>query len=138
MRKRDKKDGSRLLASELEILQILWDSGPGSIIEIQRLLPRAPQYTTVQTRLNRLVEKGLAARTDLRPAKYSAAITQAEVTASDLDTLLEKVNRGSVVPLVAQLVDRTDLSDDEIAELKRLVNKLDKTATDKKRRRKQC
>ena len=135
--KKTKKDATtRLLASELELLQILWDTGPGSIIEIQRLLPREAQYTTVQTRLNRLVEKGLATRTDLRPAKYSAAITQAEVTASDLDMLLEKVNRGSVVPLVAQLVERSDLSDGEIAELRVLIEKLDKTASSKKSKKK--
>ena len=130
--KRD-KEPPRLLASELELLQALWELGAGSIIEIQRLIPRTPSYTTVQTRLNRLVDKGFATKSELRPTKYSAAITREEVTASDLETLLEKVNHGSVVPLVAQLIQRNKLSDDEVAELKSLISELDRQPKKKRR-----
>ena len=51
----------RLSAGELEMLQMLWRDGPVTLSEAQRGLRRAIGYTTVQTRLNRLVEKGVVA-----------------------------------------------------------------------------
>ena len=60
-------------------------------------------YTTVQTRLNRMVKKGIVRRSRTTPAKYSAGLTPDEVSGRDLDLLLEKVSGGRVVPLVAHL-----------------------------------
>jgi predicted transcriptional regulator len=78
-------------------------------------------YTTMQTRLNRLAEKGLVARSDKRPASYSAAITQEDVSANHLELLLDRVTRGNIVPLVAHLVDDRSLTTDELRELKRII-----------------
>ena len=64
----------RLSAGELEILQMLWRDGPVTISEARRGLGRRIGYTTVQTRLNRLVEKGIVTRTAERPANYQAAV----------------------------------------------------------------
>ncbi len=116
-----KKDVPRLLASELEILEMLWREGSVSIVEGQRALDGKAEYTTVQTRLNRMVKKGIVKRSQARPAKYSAALRQEEVTNSDLTLLLEKVSRGSVLPLVTHLLKDRRLESDEIAELKSLI-----------------
>ena len=78
-------------------------------------------YTTVQTRLNRLVRKRLALRSGERPARYQAAVTSHEVVASDLKLLVERVASGSVVPLVAHLVRDRSLSAEELTELKALL-----------------
>ena len=49
---------------ELELLGALWKLGSGSIREIQENLPadRRPEYTTVQTIIYRLEEKGAVRR----------------------------------------------------------------------------
>ena len=112
---------ARLAAGELEILQMLWREGSVTILEAQQALGLPIGYTTVQTRLNRLVKKGAAARSAERPAKYSAAIAAVDVGQSDLDTLVERVTAGRVTPLVAHLLQRHKLSAAEIKELKQLV-----------------
>lgn len=116
-----KRKQPRLSAGELEILQMLWRRGPATLSEAQAGLERQIGYTTVQTRLNRLVEKGVVTRTTGRPAKYAAAVAQQEVSARHLDLLVERVTGGSVVPLVAHLVRDRALTAADIAELKQLI-----------------
>ncbi len=111
----------RLAAGEMELLQMLWRERSVTILEAQTALGLPIGYTTVQTRLNRLVKKGVAARSSDRPAKYSAAISPADVGQGDLDMLVERVSEGRVAPLVAHLLERHKVSPAEIAELKRLV-----------------
>ncbi len=48
----------RLSAGEMEIVQMLWRAGAVTLSEAHAALERPIGYTTVQTRLNRLVEKG--------------------------------------------------------------------------------
>ena len=100
---------------------MLWRSGEVTLSEAQRALARPMGYTTVQTRLNRLVAKGAVARSKDRPARYRAIVGPEDVSARYFDLLLERVSDGSVVPLVAHLMRRGRLSPAEIAQLKRLI-----------------
>ena len=111
----------RLGAGELEIVEMLWRTGEATLSEAQRALARPVGYTTVQTRLNRLVAKGVVARSKGRPARYRAVVRPEQVSARYMDLLLERVSGGSVVPLVAHLMTRKQLSPEEIAQLKRLI-----------------
>ena len=129
-----KKITPRLLASELEILDMLWRTGSVTIVEGQRALDDESGYTTVQTRLNRMVRKGIVTRSRTKPAKYSAAITQNDVAGGDLDLLLQKVSRGSVLPLVAHLVKDRKLSSVELDELRQLINDAEQKAKPKTRK----
>ncbi len=116
-----RKNARRLAAGDLELLQALWQSPRSTIADIHRMLGRVA-YTTVQTRLNRLVDKGLARRSAERPARYRAAITRDRVSAGDLAMLLNRVSEGEVVPLVAHLVQQRTLSADELARIRRLID----------------
>ncbi|MEX0678170.1 MAG: BlaI/MecI/CopY family transcriptional regulator [Pirellulales bacterium] len=111
----------RLSAGEMEIMQMLWREGPVTLSAAHAGLGRAIGYTTIQTRLNRLVEKKVVDRTADRPARYVAAVEPAEVSARHLALLVERVSGGSVVPLVAHLVRDWDLTSEEIAQLKKLI-----------------
>lgn len=115
-----KRTPSRLSPGEMEVLQMLWQHGPVTLSDAQAKLGREIGYTTIQTRLNRLVEKKVVARSSDRPAQYSAAIEPSEVTAGHLELLVKRTG-GSVVPLVAHLVRDWSLSAEEIAELKLLL-----------------
>ncbi len=121
-----KKSKPKLSQGEMEIMSLLWEHGEVSLSEAQTLLGRPIGYTTMQTRLNRLVEKGLATRSDMRPARYAAAVSGADVSANHLETLLERVTGGRVVPLVAQLVNDRSLTKSEISELKKLIRAAEK------------
>jgi predicted transcriptional regulator len=130
-----KQNVPRLLTSELEILEMLWRTERVTIAEARDGLGGDIGYTTVQTRLNRMVKKGIVRRSRTTPAKYSAGITPGEVTGQDLDLLLEKVSGGRVVPLVAHLVKDRGLSSAEIEELKRLVKGAERESRSTKRKR---
>lgn len=127
-----KQKSLRLAAGELEMLQMLWREGAVTILEAQQALGLPIGYTTVQTRLNRLVKKQVAKKSKGRPAKYSSAVTQTQVRGHDLDLLVERVSEGKVVPLVAHLVSRPSISREELDELKKLVAKAEKRIKRKK------
>lgn len=111
----------RLTPAEMELLQILWKRGPASLSDVHGALERPLGYTTVQTRLNRMQAKGVVERGDERPALYRSLVAPRDVAAGDLKLLMKNVSGGSVVPLVAQLVQDRRLSAAEIAELKSLI-----------------
>ena len=83
-------------------------------------------YTTMQTRLNRLVEKGFAKRSSERPAVYSPRVAREAVQAGHLDEVLTQLTDGSVVPLVAHLMRDRKIDRDELAELRRLVEEAER------------
>ncbi len=112
---------NKLSPGEMEIMSMLWEHGPLTLSLAHEQLGRPIGYTTMQTRLNRLVEKGLATRSDERPACYAAAISQQDVSANHLELLVDRVTRGNIVPLVAHLVDDRSLTPEEIGELKRII-----------------
>ena len=59
------KKSTRLSRFELEILEILWRLGESSVREVQEAIPSddRPAYTTVQTIVQRLEQKGAVRRT---------------------------------------------------------------------------
>ena len=80
----------------------------------------------MQTRLNRLVTKGLAKKTGSHPAKYEAVIKPEQVCRGDLDVLVARVTSGRIVPLVAHLVQDRDLTDAELCELRQLIDEAER------------
>src|SRR5262245_23778271 len=121
----------RPTSAEMELLGILWTHGPSSIAEVHQRMGKAA-YTTVQTRLNRLVDKKFADRSSDRPANYSAAVAREQVSAGHLGLLVERLGGGRIVPLVAQLVADSRLTSEEIVELKELIAAAEKSARAKK------
>jgi predicted transcriptional regulator len=121
----------RLSTGEMEILSMLWEAGPLTLAAAHERFPRygkAVSYPTMQTRLNRLVEKGIVARSGDRPAAYRAAVTAQRVGKGHFAELLDRVGRHMAAPLVAQLISETPLTAAEIAELRRLLEKAEKSA----------
>lgn len=108
---------------ELELLSVLWEHGALSLSEVHDRLGRDLGYTTVQTRLNRLVEKGWAEKSKAgkQPTHYAALVEPGAVRERQLDHFVDRVAQGSVVPLVAHLVQGTSLTRDELSELKKLI-----------------
>ncbi|MDP7016392.1 MAG: BlaI/MecI/CopY family transcriptional regulator [Pirellulaceae bacterium] len=121
MKKKKSKSNKKLSAGEMEIMGLLWEHGPLTLSAAHEQLGRPIGYTTMQTRLNRLVEKGLASRSEDRPAQYTAAISRRDVSADHLELLVDRVTQGNIVPLVAHLVDDRSLTRVEISELKRII-----------------
>ena len=122
----------KLSPGEMELMSELWQQGPLTIAEVHQSLGRPIGYTTVQTRLNRLLDKQLVTRSSGRPARYAAAVTADRIGAHHLDDLVQRVAGGKVVPLVAHLIQQRALSPQELDELKEIVRSAEKQSRSKK------
>ena len=121
----------RLSAGEMDLMNVLWQEGPVTIAEAHRAFGksgRAIGYPTMQTRLNRLVAKGLATRSGRRPARYEPAVTVDQVTAGHLDQLLDKLAGATVAPLVCHLISERPLTEREIRQLRELLDQAQRSA----------
>jgi BlaI family transcriptional regulator, penicillinase repressor len=124
------KTKTRLSSGELDLMDLLWREGPLTLAQAHASYgANSLGYTTMQTRLNRLVEKGLASKSG-RPAEYRAAVEREAIQAGHLDQLISKLAGGSVVPLVAQLMQNRQISGDELAALKQLINDAEERPND--------
>lgn len=116
-------------AAELEVLKVLWEEGPATVRQVLAHLHRRGRdlaYTTVQTFLTRLEQKGAVRcdRTGLAHV-FHAAVTRQRISRSRLRTLLDQLYDGAAGPLVLQLVQDERLTAAEIDQLQQLIQRLD-------------
>lgn len=121
--------GRELGKAELEALKVLWDHGPATVRQVLDRLREAGRqvaYTTVQTFLTRLEQKGLV-RSDKRGLAhvFRARIRREQVIRSRLKELIDELYDGAAGPLVLQLLRSERLTADEIDALHKLIERLD-------------
>ena len=114
--------------AEREVLRVLWDGGPATIRTLaDELYPggSTSEYATVQKLLERLLDKRhVARRTDGRQHVWSARVRREELVARRLRDTADELCDGSLTPLLTHLVSTARLSREELAELRRLVDRL--------------
>lgn len=120
----NKAKPGRFTEAELELMNILWESGPATVQEVVRRLPsgRPLAYTTVQTVLNVLHRKG-SVRRKLRDRAYhyEASVSRFDAASTALHDLVHKLFDGSAEELVLAMVKSRQLSPQKLSELRRLV-----------------
>lgn len=121
----------KLTKFELEIMEAVWALGSGSVREIQEQLPvrNRPAYTTVQTIIYRLEEKGAVRRVKKvgNAHIFEAVVTRKAAHNRLIDDLLH-IFGGSPRLLMAQLVETGQLTLQDIRELE---NTLETIASEK-------
>ncbi|HLW67609.1 MAG TPA: BlaI/MecI/CopY family transcriptional regulator [Gemmataceae bacterium] len=121
--------------TELDVLKVLWDRGPGTVREIQealRPLGRRWAYTTVQTLLHRLEGKGFVA-SDRRAAAhvFCAAVSREQLLQQRLTDLSDQLCSGEVSPLVLALVEGVRFTPEEIEQFRKLLDQLEDSSEDR-------
>ena len=114
--------------AELEILQILWQKGPCSVREVNDLLneTREVGYTTTLKIMQIMLEKGLVDRNDeKRTHIYSAIPEEQDVQSQLLTRFVDATYRGSASRLVMQLLGNHKASQQELEEIKKLIEQLE-------------
>ncbi|HEX8890782.1 MAG TPA: BlaI/MecI/CopY family transcriptional regulator [Pyrinomonadaceae bacterium] len=111
----------KLTRFELEVMSALWELGTASSVrEIQEQLPekKRPAYTTVQTIVYRLEEKGAVRRVKKigNAHIFEAAITRNSAHRRLINELLDLFG-GSARPLMAHLVETGKLSLEDVREV---------------------
>jgi len=115
--------------AELEALKVLWDYGALTVREVLTHLHEAGRrvaYTTVQTLLNRLEQKGYVKSDKSEFAYvYRARLTRERLTRSRLKALVKQLYDGAAGPLVLQLIQNEQFTAKEIEELHEFIDHLD-------------
>jgi len=124
--------------AEMAVLQVLWRDGPLTAREITTAIypdGSDTEFASVHSFLQRLERKGLVQRDRSGFVHvFSAVVSQADVAGQELEALAEKLAGGSLAPFLMHLVDRQRLTDQEAAEIRRLLDAYEPPT--KKRRRK--
>lgn len=122
------RNNIKLTRFELEVMEELWKLGRGSVREVLEILPsrRRPAYTTVQTIVRRLEEKG-AVRLIKKVGNahiYQPTVSRSAAYRRLVDDFLDFFG-GSARPLMAHLAESGRLSLEDLQELEELVTDTD-------------
>jgi len=119
------KERIALTKFETEVMSVLWRLGEASVREVQDAIDRAdrPAYTTVQTIVQRLEQKGAVRRTRKagNALYFEPSITRKSVYRRLVDELLDLI--GGSQPLVAHLVETGKLSLDDLKAVEKSAKK---------------
>ena len=110
--------------AELAILRVLWESGPSTVRHVHDALSEAREtgYTTTLKLMQIMAEKGLvtrdeSARTHVYTARVARDITQRQLVSD----LMDRAFGGSATALVLQALSAHPTSNEELAEIKKLI-----------------
>lgn len=116
---------TRLTRFELEIMRELWQLGTASVREIQEHLPekKRPAYTTVQTIVRRLEEKGAVRRVKKigNAFIFEATVTRGMAHGRLITELLDLFG-GSARPLIAHLAETGKLTLEDLRDLETMLS----------------
>lgn len=112
--------------AELAILRVLWQRGPSTVKEVQKVLEatRRTGYTTVLKFMQIMVEKGFLIRDESPFAHvYQARIPQEHTERTLVADLLERAFDGSTSRLVLRALAAKRATPEELAEIRRILKR---------------
>jgi BlaI family penicillinase repressor len=123
-----KKPEIKLARFELEVMEVVWRLGRASVREVQESLPsdRQSAYTTVQTVVNRLEQKGALRRASKegKANVFEPCIAREGAYRRLCDDFLSLVG-GSAQPLTSYLVESGKLTLADLREMEKALKTID-------------
>ena len=126
-------DRPPLSKGEMEIARVIWRLGRATVGQVYDALPkrRRPDYTTVQTYIRRLENKGyLRSQRDGRNKVYSAKVRPGTVIREAVDDFMERLFDGELVPFMKHLINDRGIDEQELAALRRLLEPTEESQDD--------
>ena len=120
---RRKISDQSLTPLELEIMNILWETGSANVQAVQgRIEGRSLAYTTVQTMLNVLHRKGKVKRLlKDRAYEYRPILSRQKAVKQAVGDILDRFFGGSADSLVLNLVETRKLTPDKLEQIRKLL-----------------
>jgi BlaI family penicillinase repressor len=113
---------------ELAILRVLWQRCPATVRQVHDALAatRDTGYSTTLKMMQVMFEKGLLHRDESqRPQLYTPAESEEKTQTDMVRDLMRKVFGGSARKLVMRAVESESVSAEELAEIRKLIKKLE-------------
>ena len=115
-------------ASEMEILQILWEEGDSTVREVHDILStkKASGYTTTLKLMQIMHDKGLLHRNDeARSHVYTAAVKKESMQKQAVNKMINGMFKGSPAKLIMHALGNHKATKEEIAEIKKYLNEME-------------
>lgn len=115
---------------QVQLMAALWRIEAGTVEQVRAALPARYRgaYTTVQTVLNRLAERGLLSRRRTGQAIfYRPRVTEAEYLSGSIERTLATASPDARQAALAQLIGALDR--DELSEVQRLAKEVARART---------
>lgn len=108
---------------ELRLMEVLWKRGRGTVADVvERLAPPPLAYSTVLTTLRTLEQKGYVDHEeDGRAYVYRPLVARDDAARSATRHLIDRFFGKSPGALAVALLDDSNVSDDELLQIKRLL-----------------
>ena len=118
-------DMPKIHESEYRFCLIMWEYEPVTAAELAKLCQKQLGWkrTTTYTVIKRLGERGVLKNDN---GTVTSLISKDEAQASEIDELVEKKFEGSLPAFVAAFARRQDLSDKELDEVQRMIDRIRK------------
>ncbi len=121
----EKKKGMKLFDSERKVMEVLWEFGEMRASEIVKVLKDRIGWNrnTTYTVVKKCVEKGAIKR--IEPHFVCQALySKEDIQEYETEELVNRMFDGSKEKFFAAFLDKEDFTDDEIQNLKDMVQKL--------------
>ena len=108
------------------VIEVVWELGEASVRQVWKQLCRNKElaYTTVLTAMQRLERAGwLKHRVEGKKHIYLPTRTRAQAGVRSVRRFVQRMFDGNALMLFRQLVEEGELSDHELKELQRIINK---------------
>lgn len=122
---------------EWKIMNVLWEKGAATIMELTADLQGKTGWDKhiIITMLNRMTKKGAVFYKIVGRAKqFYPVVSRNEVSIRETRGFLDKVYRGSIGMMVNAMVEDKALTQEDIAELYKILEQAEKAETEKKER----
>ncbi len=114
--------------SELEVLNILWQKGRATVREVNEVVNQTKEtgYTTTLKIMQIMFEKGLVTKnTEGKQHIFEANVSEEATQKSLLNRFIDSTFQGNAMHLVMQALGNHHASNEELSELKKLIQQLE-------------
>ena len=114
---------------ELQILNVLWEQGASTVRQVHDAMQvvKETNYATTVKMLVVMFEKRLVTRDQsVRPQLYKAVVSKKSTQERVLKNVVEKMYSGSASSLVLQALSTAKTSEQELEQIRALVDELQK------------
>ena len=124
--RRRREQTSELTEVEWTIMRVVWERGTCAAGDVQEALQdsRDWAYSTVKTTMDRMFEKGLLKVSAIRNLQlFSPGISEVEAKRREVFRTVKRAFDGALTPTIQFLLEQEEFSDEELKELRRLVDR---------------
>jgi BlaI family penicillinase repressor len=119
-------DKPRISDAEWHVMQVLWKKSPLTVKEVIEILSKKTAWKseTIRTLVNRLTKKkAIGFEKKGRRHYFYPLLSQEECVKADADSFFARAGSAVLKPILTSFIEKEKLSDKEIEELQRILDK---------------